>query len=197
MSVFKMSRSREARKPEIATPSSSELLSNQQQQPATAMAGSSKSKLGFLEVLAHGVKAGLPIAKQAAKVAYEQGREKQSGLKIEPKVQPSRSTFTQPQVTFSEDVPQHQHVQSFSHAPQLSLGFPLTLDSSDGDRAHSPPAPMYPYAVGPSPDHPKMVQSENLLRDSYSRSTKTTFLQDPISYDAQREHVSQLYPTLL
>ncbi|KAI4955559.1 hypothetical protein J4E91_001420 [Alternaria rosae] len=33
-----------------------------------------------------------------------------------------------------------------------------------------------------------MVQSENLLRDSYSRSTKTTFRQDPISYDAQREH---------
>ena len=149
------------------------------------MGGSTKPKLGFLEAVAHGLKAGLPAAKQAAKVAYEQGRERQNGSKIEPTIQSSHITSNQPQTTVPEDVRQYQYVQNLSHAPQSSPGFPSTHNASNGDCAHFPTAPMHAFATGPSPPHPRTARSGDSFVDPYGHATETTFRQDAMSFGAQ------------
>lgn len=183
----------ETRKLETATSSSSEFSPNQQQRSDTAMAGPTKPKLGFLEALAHGVKVGGSAAKQAAKVAYEQGRERQRSSMNEENVQPPHSTSTLPQTTFSEGVPQHLHVHEFSHPPQLSPGFPSVLHASDEARTHPPPIPIHASAIGPSPLYSKTALSDNSPHDSYRHSIKNDF-RDAITIDAQREYVSKSYP---
>jgi hypothetical protein len=193
MKAFKSSRGGETRKPETAAPSLLELLSNQQQQPAIAMGRPKNTKVGFLEALGHGLKAGLPAAKQAAKVAYEQGREKQNGSKNEQRVQPSCIAYTAPKSTLTKGIPQDQHLHDISHATQSPLGSHQTLEVSNIGRTHSAPAHLYAPETTPSIPRLGTIQTENPLLDSYDPSAKTTLQQDEVLFDAQIGCVSQLY----
>ena len=190
MDVFKFSKSREVRKPETPTPSSSELLSSQQQRPATAMAGSIKPKVGMLEALAYGFKAGIPAATQAAKIAYGQGREKPSNFKNASKAQPPHGTTILPHPTFSEGAPPHQDEHTFPHAPHSSLGFPSALHASNEDRTFPPQVPIHTSATGPSPLYPNIDLSEHCLENPNGHSTRKAFRHDAMLFDAQREYVS-------
>jgi hypothetical protein len=160
-------------------------------------------KRGLMEAARHGIKVGTSAALHAARVAYEQGRVKQTSDQEKPL--PSQSgpsqhnTSTTQQITGLANA-QHGGIQPYlSQAPQLSLSFESPDTSRNQDYTRFPPAQTHPLDRGfgsPYLDDGSVgvAMPQNTLSHDLQTHKGETFLNDEESTKGHNESVSPYVP---
>ena len=145
-------------------------MSSQQRPPIAETVGPTKvKKLGFLEAVGQGLKIGIPTAKQAAKLAYEQGRKKQASRQNElsdVSSGPSQhNTFTGDQLASLQNEPRRATQYDLPLAPsgRLHLDFESEYEAKSPARTGSLPAYVSLPNEGPASSEEDVINQNRTL----------------------------------